>query len=189
MRTAYIRAIQRRLGVAFQPMMARPADLRAAVWRFCWFLMLFDADLPGREALTGQGRDRQVLFDAPATVGRNREVRTIAAYTGREIAHWLLAWAEHNEAPMSNLKLQKLLDDVQSHCLGEHGVHLFDGETEAWAHRPVLSSVNHHLKHYGNGAIDVDAEAGDALGRLPRCRGPPHASLEHLRQVRSEGTA
>ncbi|MFV0458638.1 MAG: Panacea domain-containing protein [Actinomycetales bacterium] len=87
----------------------------------------------------------------------------MAAHSAREIANWLLVWAEQNEATMSNLKLQKLLYYAQGHYLGAHGEPLFDEPIEAWAHGPVVRTVYHDLKRYGNGAIDVDAEVGDSF--------------------------
>lgn len=85
----------------------------------------------------------------------------MAAHEARKIADWFLAWGEQNEATMSNLKLQKLLYYAQGHYLGTHGSPLFDDDIEAWAHGPVVRSVYHHLKRYGNNAIDVDEVVGE----------------------------
>ncbi|MDU1122373.1 MAG: DUF4065 domain-containing protein [Dermabacter sp.] len=78
-------------------------------------------------------------------------------HTARDITHWFLAWADHNDANLSNLKLQKLLYYSQGHYLGEHKAPLFEDDIEAWAHGPVVRSVYHELKKFGNGPIDVDA--------------------------------
>lgn len=80
----------------------------------------------------------------------------MATHTAREIADWFLVWGEQNEAAMSNLKLQKLLYYAQGHHLGSHGVPIFDDKVEAWAHGPVVRSVYHELKKFGNADIDVD---------------------------------
>lgn len=82
-------------------------------------------------------------------------------HTAREIVDWFLAWGEQNEATLSNLKLQKLLYYVQGHHLGEHGTPVFDDKIEAWAHGPVVRSVYHDLKQFGNGAIDPDVAISD----------------------------
>jgi uncharacterized phage-associated protein len=74
---------------------------------------------------------------------------------------WLLAWADQNDASVSNLKVQKLLYYAQGHYLGIHGRPLFNDAIEAWAHGPVVRSVYHELKRYGNGSIDVDQVVGD----------------------------
>lgn len=80
-------------------------------------------------------------------------------HTAREIADWLLAWAEHNDAPVSNLKMQKLLYYAQGHYLGEKGESLFSDDLQAWAHGPVAPSVYRAFKTSGNEPIDP----GEAL--------------------------
>lgn len=85
----------------------------------------------------------------------------MAQHTARQIADWFLAWGEQNEATMSNLKLQKLLYYAQGHYLGKHGTPLFEDEIEAWAHGPVVRSVYHDFKVFGNGAVDVDQSVSD----------------------------
>lgn len=83
----------------------------------------------------------------------------MARHTARDIANWLLMWAdaqEGDDAGVTNLKLQKLLYYSQGHFLAERGEALFDDPIEAWAHGPVVKSEYHRLKGYSNGAIDVD---------------------------------
>lgn len=77
-------------------------------------------------------------------------------HTARQVADWFLAWGDQNEATPTNLKLQKLLYYAQGHHLGAHGMPLFDDDIEAWAHGPVVRSVYHDLKRFGNGPIDVE---------------------------------
>ena len=84
-------------------------------------------------------------------------------HTARQIADWFLAWGERNDATMSNLKLQKLLYYAQGHYLGAHGSPLFTDDIEAWAHGPVVRSVYHDLKNFGNGDVDVDQALGDGF--------------------------
>lgn len=84
-----------------------------------------------------------------------------ANHTARQIAEWFLAWGEHNDAPLSNLKLQKLLYYAQGHYLGDHAKPLFEDEIEAWVHGPVVRSIYHFLKSSGRGPIDVDKVVGD----------------------------
>lgn len=88
----------------------------------------------------------------------------MAPHTARSTANWLLAWAEQNEAGMSNLKLQKVLYYAQGHYLGETGLPLFNDDIEAWVHGPVVRDVYHDLKRFGNADIDVDATVGDDFG-------------------------
>lgn len=77
-------------------------------------------------------------------------------HTARQIADWILAWAEHNDAPVSNLKMQKLLYYAQGHHLGDYGGPLFSDELQAWAHGPVVPSVYRAFKTSGNEPIDPD---------------------------------
>lgn len=88
----------------------------------------------------------------------------MARHSARDIANWLLMWAEAQEgddAGLTNLKLQKLLYYAQGHFLGERGDALFSDPIEAWAHGPVVKAEYHRLKGYGNGAIDVDEAVTD----------------------------
>lgn len=87
----------------------------------------------------------------------------MASHTARDVAKWLLAWADHNEATLSNLKLQKLLYYAQGHHLGKYRSPLFDDAIEAWAHGPVVPTVYHEFKAYGNAAIDVDTVVDDGF--------------------------
>lgn len=87
----------------------------------------------------------------------------MTTHTARQIADWFLAWGQHNDAPLSNLKLQKLLYYAQGHYLGAHGAPLFHDDIEAWAHGPVVCSIYHDLKQFGNGPIDVDAVLGESF--------------------------
>lgn len=83
------------------------------------------------------------------------------SYSAREVMTWLLAWADQNDASVSNLKVQKLLYYAQGHYLGKYGRPLFNDKIEAWAHGPVVPAVYRELKRYGNGAIDVDQVVDD----------------------------
>lgn len=77
-------------------------------------------------------------------------------YSAQTIARWFLAWSEDfEEAQVSNLKLQKLLYYAQGHYIAEFGKPLFSDEIEAWSHGPVVSSVYHNFKQFGNGQITL----------------------------------
>lgn len=78
-----------------------------------------------------------------------------------EVAHWLLAWADHNDAPISNLKMQKLLYYAQGHHLGNKGEPLFSDDLQAWVHGPVAPAVYHAFKTHGNEPIDSDEYLAD----------------------------
>lgn len=75
-------------------------------------------------------------------------------HTAGDIARWFIAWAEAEDADLSNLKLQKLLYYAQGHYLGMTGRPLFDDDLQAWAHGPVVPSVYRSFKSAGAGPID-----------------------------------
>lgn len=98
-------------------------------------------------------------------------------YRVMTIAKWYAAWAEANEADLSNLKLQKILYYAQGHHLGETGEPLFNEPIFAWAHGPVIPDVYHEFKHFGSGDIalsdsdpfdwdEVDEDTTDYLIRI-----------------------
>jgi uncharacterized phage-associated protein len=95
-------------------------------------------------------------------------------YSAMTIAKWFAAWAEAEDADLSNLKLQKLLYYAQGHYLAAEGRPLFGDPIEAWSHGPVVSDVYHHFKGRGTSDIrlpkhdpfqwdDVDAETDEFL--------------------------
>ena len=52
--------------------------------------------------------------------------KTMSRYPARGIADWLLMWAQSNEAPISNHKLQQLLYYAQGRFLGDTGNPVFE---------------------------------------------------------------
>jgi uncharacterized phage-associated protein len=80
-----------------------------------------------------------------------------------DIARWFVAWAEHIDADVSNLKLQKLLYYAQGHRLAETGQPLFGDEIQAWAHGPVVPAVYQQYKRYGSAPVDPEAELGETF--------------------------
>lgn len=84
-------------------------------------------------------------------------------HTASDIADWFLAWAETQDADVSNLKLQKLLYYAQAHHLSETGVPLFGDDLEAWAHGPVVPSIYRKFKRYVNNPINLDKAVPDTF--------------------------
>ncbi len=80
-------------------------------------------------------------------------------YSALTIAKWFVAWAESEEADLSNLKLQKLLYYAQGHSLAVTGQPLFSDPIQAWAHGPVVPDVYHEFKHFDS--ADVHLEDSD----------------------------
>lgn len=75
-------------------------------------------------------------------------------HSALDVANWFLAWAESQDAELSNLKLQKLLYYAQGHFLAQNGEPLFDDEIQAWAHGPVVPEVYRTFKSGGSNALD-----------------------------------
>ena len=84
-------------------------------------------------------------------------------FSADEIANWFLAWAEDQDADISNLKMQKLVYYAQAHSLGAGDGALFADRIEAWAHGPVIDSLYQRFKKYGSGAIPAEAEVPDSF--------------------------
>ncbi|MGP5206441.1 Panacea domain-containing protein [Corynebacterium casei] len=80
------------------------------------------------------------------------------SFTARQIAEWLVAWAEETEdAEITPLKLQKLLYYAKGIFMrSSGGVPLFTDRMEAWAHGPVVVDMYHELKGYKNNPIDPE---------------------------------
>lgn len=81
--------------------------------------------------------------------------------TALDVAKWFIAWAEVEDAEVSNLKLQKLLYYAQGHFQGQNGVSLFEGTIQAWKHGPVVPEVYHEMKSYGQAPIEPDDFIGE----------------------------
>jgi len=84
------------------------------------------------------------------------ETAVITLLTASSVADWFIAWAEHNDADVSNLKVQKLLYYAQGNYLAQTGTPLFKDRIEAWAHGPVVQSVYRRFREYQAAAIDPD---------------------------------
>lgn len=77
-------------------------------------------------------------------------------YDAMTVAKWFAAWADAEDADLSNLKLQKLLYYAQGNYLGLHGAALFDDAIEAWAHGPVVPGVYRRFKTFGSSDVKID---------------------------------
>lgn len=97
-----------------------------------------------------------------------------ANYQAMTVAKWFVAWAEAEDADLSNLKLQKLLYYAQGHHLARTGKPLFRETIEAWSHGPVVPQVYRAFKEFGSADIrlpdsdafmwdQIDAETTDLL--------------------------
>jgi uncharacterized phage-associated protein len=106
-----------------------------------------------------------------------------AKYSATTIAKWFIAWAEAEDAEITNLKLQKLLYYAQGHHLAIYGEPLFSDPIQAWSHGPVVKDVYHQVKHFGRGVVElppdddftwdqVDDETSEFLVKVWNTYGP-----------------
>lgn len=77
----------------------------------------------------------------------------MAMISAKDAAAYLLSKQDQEEPDISNLKLLKLLYYAQGVSLAMNRVPLFAEPLEAWKHGPVVASVYHEYKKYGNGPI------------------------------------
>ena len=80
-------------------------------------------------------------------------------YRALDVAKWFIAWADANEADLSNMKLQKLLYYAQGLHLAAYDTPLFQDSIQAWSHGPVVASVYHQYKSAQSADLSL---AGDA---------------------------
>lgn len=86
----------------------------------------------------------------------------------RDIADYLLAKIDTEAGDsITNLKLQKVLYYAQGWALAVLGKPLFDEVVEAWKYGPVVPSIYHAFKKFGDGAImPNDAPKGALPGEI-----------------------
>ena len=71
-------------------------------------------------------------------------------------AKYLLQKGNRSKISISNLKLQKLIYYCQGYSLGLHGKPLFIEQIKAWEHGPVVPSIYHEYKPYGDNPININ---------------------------------
>ncbi len=74
-------------------------------------------------------------------------------YNAIDVANYIVNKSIEMDAPVSHLKLQKLLYYVQAMKLVKTGVPMFDDEISAWKYGPVVESVYHRFKVFANAPI------------------------------------
>lgn len=78
----------------------------------------------------------------------------MAIYNAIDVANYMVNKSIDMNAPISNLKLQKLLYYVQASKLVETGTAMFEDKISVWRYGPVVESVYHKFKIYANLEID-----------------------------------
>lgn len=76
------------------------------------------------------------------------------AYTPQHVANFFLEKAESENVPLSQLKLIKLVYIAYGWYLALKNAKLFNEQIEAWKHGPVIPSIYHEFKDYGQNPID-----------------------------------
>lgn len=75
------------------------------------------------------------------------------SYSPLAIANDFIDRARNDGECLDHLKLQKLVYLAHGWNLAIHGEPLLDESVEAWKYGPVVSSLYHQFKHYGNEPI------------------------------------
>lgn len=74
-------------------------------------------------------------------------------YGIRELANWLLNYAEERGIAVTNMSLNKLIYFAYEHALLHHGRKLTNAKIEAWEHGPVFREVYRSFSEYGSKPI------------------------------------
>lgn len=82
-------------------------------------------------------------------------------YSVKEIANWILDFAESRGAPISNMALNKLVYFAYESFLVRSGRKLTKAKIEAWDHGPVFREVYSSFKQFGADAIPARATRYD----------------------------
>lgn len=74
-------------------------------------------------------------------------------YTAMETACAIINYSNEIDAPISNLKLQKVLYFVQGYYLQMKDIPFFNDDFEAWPYGPVILDVYEEFQQYGSNFI------------------------------------
>ena len=74
-------------------------------------------------------------------------------YGIRELANWILDYADENRQPLTNMSLNKLVYFAYAHALVNYNRKLSSAKIEAWEHGPVFREIYHSFKNFGSGNI------------------------------------
>lgn len=74
-------------------------------------------------------------------------------YSSLEIANYFIKSSQRTGVELTPMKLIKLCYIAHGWCLGLYGKELLDEAVQAWQYGPVITSVYHMFKHYGNNQI------------------------------------
>lgn len=86
----------------------------------------------------------------------------MAESSARDIAQWLIWFANEHGDMMTNLRLQKLLYYTQAWHLALNDVPMFDDDFQAWIHGPVIPKIYGEYKKFGSSPIPYAVLIGGA---------------------------
>jgi uncharacterized phage-associated protein len=78
-------------------------------------------------------------------------------FSAKAVANEFLALGRRDGIPLSPMKLQKLVYFAHGWHLAVYGEPLLDERVEAWQYGPVIKSLYHEFKRFGNESITKDA--------------------------------
>lgn len=96
----------------------------------------------------------------------------MSTYSPSLIANAFLVKAQETGAPMTHMKLQKLVFFVHAWSLALKDKSLVNETPQAWQYGPVFNSLYHELKQHGSSAVSgylkqLDAETGTLKPMIP----------------------
>lgn len=83
-------------------------------------------------------------------------------YGVRELANWILAYADRRNLAITNMSLNKLVYFAYEHALLHRGRKLTGAKIEAWEHGPVFREIYRSFKGFGDRPITSKASLYDA---------------------------
>jgi uncharacterized phage-associated protein len=89
-----------------------------------------------------------------------REERT---YGVREIANWILDYADRKHLSITNMSLNKLAYFAYERALVQYGRKLTKAKIEAWEHGPVFREIYRSFKDFGDQPIQARAQLYDPV--------------------------
>lgn len=109
-------------------------------------------------------------------------------YPSLAVANFFIEKARADGAPLSPMKLQKLVYYAEGWNLAYTGESLIDETIQAWQYGPVIPSLYHEFKHYGNGNIQtpgttIDFSKGGLHVHAPNIKPSDSFSKELLERV------
>lgn len=87
-------------------------------------------------------------------------------YKALDIAKYVIWYCNHKHLGISNLKLQKMLYFIQAEFLVELDYPCFEDQIQAWDFGPVVPSVYHEYKIFGNSNIPYMSSDIPRIGLL-----------------------